>query len=473
VADFIGREAELASLKAVTRLDSASLIVIKGRRRVGKSRVATELAARLPDYQSVLLVGMAPSAQITAADEREDFALQLSRKLGMPAPRADDWNTLLWALADRTREGKWVVILDEINWLGRKDPTFLSKLKSAWDQYFSSNRRLIMILSGSLTGWIDRNVLHSTAFVGRVHLDLTLDELPLKACSSFFDRGHSYLSAYEKFRVLCVSGGIPAYLERIDPAASADANISHLCFKRDGYLFKEFEVLFQDLFERKLFYRRLIEAVAERPLDLDAIYGKLKVQKSTYVSQCIDDLVQSGFLARYHTWNIKTGNESKHSLVRIVDNYTRFYFKCIKPNRAAIERGTGRLPRGIDGVLGLQFENMILKNRAALWDRLAIDSGEITFENPYWQGATARTRGCQIDYMIQCRNNTVYICEIKFAKDPLPKAVIPEVARKIACLAKPRNYTFRPVLVHVNGVEEAVLDARYFDHVIDFSELWR
>jgi len=73
--------------------------------------------------------------------------------------------------------------------------------------------------------------------------------------------------------------------------------------------------------------------------------------------------------------------------------------------------------------------------------------------------------------MIQCRNNTVYACEVKFSKDPLPRAVISEVDGKIRNLAKPRNFTFRPVLIHVNGVDEAVLEERYFDAVIDFGEL--
>ena len=75
--------------------------------------------------------------------------------------------------------------------------------------------------------------------------------------------------------------------------------------------------------------------------------------------------------------------------------------------------------------------------------------------------------------MIQCSNNTVYICEIKFAKAPLPKAGIAEVQKKIECLTKPRNFTFRPVLIHVNGVDDAVTAAGFFDEIVDFSELWK
>jgi hypothetical protein len=60
----------------------------------------------------------------------------------------------------------------------------------------------------------------------------------------------------------------------------------------------------------------------------------------------------------------------------------------------------------------------------------------------------------------------VYACEIKFSKSPLQRAVISEVDRKIRSIAKPRNYTFRPVLIHVKGVDDSVLEERYFDTVI-------
>jgi uncharacterized protein len=469
---FVGRELELTKLQELARLDVASLVVIKGRRRVGKSRLATEFAARLSGYRAISLTGMAPDEKVTATDEREDFALQLSHSLAIPPPRADDWNTLLWALADRTAKGKWVVILDEINWLGAKDPTFLGKLKSAWDLHFSKNDKLILILSGSLSSWIERNILHSTGFVGRVHFDLTLDELPLRHCAPFLEGGHQYLSNYEKFKIVAVTGGIPSYLERVDATSTADANIHRLCLTREGFLFREFDLLFNDLFQKKYFYRRLIAAVAEKPLDLEGVYRKLGVEKAGYISESIEDLIEAGFLARHYTWNVKTGEVSKRSIIRVIDNYTRFYFRCIKPNRAAVERGAARLPAGSDGVFGLQFENLILKNRPAVWAKLGINADDIIFDNPYWQTATQKTRGCQIDYMIQCRNNTVYTCEIKFSKSPLQRAVIPEVDSKIRNLSKPRNYTFRPVLIHVNGVDDTILDERYFDRVIDFGELW-
>ncbi len=470
---FIGRETELKKLRELTRLNTSSLVVIKGRRRVGKSRLATEFAEHLPGYESIYLTGMAPEENTTAADEREDFALQLSRELNTPPPRSDDWNTLLWALADKTRRGKRVIILDEINWLGSKDATFLGKLKSAWDRDFSRNKNLILILSGSLSSWISRNILHSTGFVGRIHLDLTLDELPLRHCAPFLTAGHGHLSNYEKLKILAATGGIPSYLERIDTASSADANIQRLCFEKEGFLFREFDNLFHDLFHNKNFYRHIVEAVADKPLQLEEIYKKLDIEKSGYISDCIDELIQTGFLSRHYTWKIKDAQPSKLSKIRVSDNYTRFYFKCIQPNKRMIERGgPHQLPANINGILGLQFENLVLKNRPAIWSKLGIKAEDIVFDNPYFQRPTSKTRGCQIDYMIQCRNNTVYVCEIKFRKDSLTRSIISEVDQKIRQIAKPRNFSFRPIIIHVNGVHESVREERYFDEIIEFSELW-
>jgi hypothetical protein len=71
-------------------------------------------------------------------------------------------------------------------------------------------------------------------------------------------------------------------------------------------LFREFDLLLHDLFQKKLFYRQLIAAVAEKPLDLTGIYRKLSVHKAGYISDCIEELIEAGFLARHYTWNIRT-----------------------------------------------------------------------------------------------------------------------------------------------------------------------
>jgi len=90
-----------------------------------------------------------------------------------------------------------------------------------------------------------RNLLSSTGFVGRISYTLTLEELPLSDCSRFWP---SDISAYEKFKLLSVTGGIQNYLEEINPKLSAEDNIKRLCFTHGGFLVEEFEQIFSDIF---------------------------------------------------------------------------------------------------------------------------------------------------------------------------------------------------------------------------------
>ena len=78
--------------------------------------------------------------------------------------------------------------------------------------------------------------------------------------------------------------------------------------------------------------------------------------------------------------------------------------------------------------------------------------------------------GCQIDYMIQTRFSTLYIIEIKFSKHPVKDSIINEVQEKIARIKMPRHMSYRPVLIHVNDVDDTILESRYFSEIIDFGQ---
>lgn len=467
---FFGRQNELARLVEVAHKRVASLVVIKGRRRIGKSRLTDELARHLPRYTSMHFQGLPPSAKLSAEQEREDFAQQFARQLRVPPPRADDWNTLLWALADRTREGRQLIILDEINWMGMQDPTFLGKLKNVWDLHFARNPNLILILSGSLSSWIERNILHHTGFLGRVSLDLTLGELPLATCNLFWREQRHRIAAQEKFRLLCVTGGIPRYLEEIDPALSSEANVQRLCFTREGLLFNEFDNIFTDLFSRRNdTYRRILGALVDGPLDLDGLYKVLGIGKTGKLSEYAEDLVQTGLLARDYTWSLKTGIEGKLSKLRLSDNYVRFYLKYIQPNRRRIERGTlSKLPN-MDSVAGLQFENLVLNNRLTLFEHLAIDPNDVIYDNPFFQRTTQRQRGCQIDYLIHSKYNTLYVCEIKISRNPLVAGIAQETNEKIDRLQIPRGMSCRPVLIYSGELSQGLFDDEFFAAKLDLG----
>jgi hypothetical protein len=192
---------------------------------------------------------------------------------------------------------------------------------------------------------------------------------------------------------------------------------------------------------------------------------------SGVISDYLADLVETGYIAREHTWHISSGEESKLSHYRLRDNYLRFYLRYIEPNQAAILRlGNIKIPQ-YSSIMGLQFENLVLNHRQQIYQALGITSEEIIYDNPFFQRATATHPGCQIDLLIQTRFNCLYLCEIKFSKNAVGSQVIQEVKNKISRLVIPHGYSIRPVLITVNGATDAVKESRFFADHINFSDL--
>lgn len=120
--------------------------------------------------------------------------------------------------------------------------------------------------------------------------------------------------------------------------------------------------------------------------------------------------------------------------------------------------------------MGLQFENLVLNNKKRIWDKLNILPEDIVAGNPFFQRKTTTAPSCQIDYLIQTRFNTLFACEIKFSQTQTKADIIREVQQKLSNLALPRRFSCWPVLIHANGVDEAVTDAGYFTKIINFAE---
>jgi uncharacterized protein len=467
---FIGRKKELESLKGLLRKKSSSLVVIRGRRRIGKSRLAEEYASSF--HKAYILTGIPPEVGVSAEEQRKEFLRQL-QEYRLPIYRSDDWGNLFYDLSKECKKGQVLVVLDEITWMGSKDHTFLPKLKTAWDLYFKKNPQLVMVLSGSNSAWISKNILSSTGFFGRVSLRLLLEELSLPDCNAFWDDVSGKVSASEKFKILSVTGGIPRYLEELRPDLSAEATIQRLCFNSEGLLFREFDQIFHDLFQKHgPFYKQIVSHLIDAPLSTTELAERLDRPTGGDLSEALDVLMESGFLARDYAWTLTTGKRKESSRYRVKDNYLRFYLKYIQPHKEQIESAhLQRLPHGWLSIMGLQFENLVVNNGHLVCKILGILPEDILIANPFLQKAGTRKRGCQIDYLIQTRFQYLFACEVKFSQRVIGTEIIEEVEEKLRRLKLPRGFSCRPVLIHVNGVSEEVIDSGYFARIIDFSKL--
>lgn len=153
MSPFIGRNKQKILFKQLIKKNSASLVVIKGRRRIGKSRLAEEFGQFFPEV--LMFSGLPPDKKITAEDQRKEFQRQL-RAQRVPGLGTDDWGDLFKDLGVFAASKKILILLDEITWMGDLDETFLGKLKIAWDLYFKTNPKLVLIISGSNSAYYFR-----------------------------------------------------------------------------------------------------------------------------------------------------------------------------------------------------------------------------------------------------------------------------------------------------------------------------
>ena len=477
--NFVGREYELDVLQRLVGKQVASLVVVTGRRRIGKSRLIEEFAERNRSYRRAFVAALAPQPGITPDLQRKAFAEQMQRELGLPPVQHADWLDLFAHLARATERSKWIVLLDEISWMGKGDPEFLPKLKIAWDRYFKRNPKLILVLCGSVSSWLDKNILSSTGFVGRVSLHVRVEELPMPDCDHFWGAARARTSFYDKLKMISVTGGVPRYLEEIVAKHSAEENIRRLCFSPEGLLFREFDQIFSDLFDRRgPIYQRIVATLADGHGTMRDISGRLGVGKGGVLSTYLDDLVLAGFLHRDYTWDLRRRSVSKLSRFRLQDNYLRFYLKYILPNRQKVQdRRLAQMPLsalpGWEAAVGLQFENLVLRNRDFIWEQCGLSASVIEMEGPFFQQGTKHHRGCQIDYLIQTKHGPLYLCEIKFSRDPISTEAEKEMQEKAERLAAPRHCSILPVLIHTNQVSESVQYGDVFARIIDFSDVLR
>jgi AAA+ ATPase superfamily predicted ATPase len=471
---FVGRETELKRLKELAKQDRASLVVLKGRRRIGKSRLVEEFGK---DRRFLAFSGLAPVKGVKAQDQRDSFTRQLASLIGLPPFSTSDWSDAFAHLTRHLTEKPTVILFDEISWMGSKDPTFLPKLIVWWDLVLQNHSSTILILCGSISTWIDKNIINSTAFFGRVSLYLELMELSIAQCRELLTLQGFTGSNHDFFKILCVTGGIPWYLEQIQSHQSADENIKRLCFEKNGLLVQEFDRIFNDLFStRGEIYKKIIKILSTGMKDRATLQKMLSYAASGTFTGYLKSLEICGFVSKHPDWSLQTGRPGKSTLYRLSDNYLRFYIHYIEPNLGKIEQGSflesplSSLP-GWEPMVGFQLENLLLKNRLLVYKALGLNPQNIAIDNPYFQKATGRKRGCQIDYLIQTYSHTLFVCEIKMRRRELGLEVIDAMKTKIDLLSLPKGFGVSPVLLHLGPLSDALLSSRYFYRIVDIADL--
>lgn len=474
---FVGRERDLKDLEALWGRDHGVLVTCRGRRRIGKSTLIEEFAARSAD-RFICIEGLPPRKGMTDAAQRRRFCEKVAEYSGHEMVPAQTWSLAFTQLDELLSFGrKTVVLLDEISWLGGYNADFAGYLKEAWDRRFRKHPNLVFVLCGSVSAWIAENILDSTGFVGRDSLDIELRELPPFQCQQMLGPAGERMSTREKVDLLSVTGGVPKYLEDVRPELSVDENVRRMCFMPRGLLFREFDETFNGVFGRRAKTRgrilKMLMAGPKSAAELAEIEGK--TPNGSY-ARALKDLRMAGYVAGDGGLNPCTGEPLREERFRISDNYTRFYLHYIEPRRQMVEKDLFEFSsleqlKGLDVMLGLQFENLVLGNLQMLFPMLGLESSLVLSAAPYCQRATADRDGCQIDLLIQTQRMLMAV-EIKRRRE-IGHEIIDEVDGKVRRLKFSGNLSLRTALVYEGNLSPSVAADHYFDFLVPAEKFFQ
>lgn len=359
--------------------------------------------------------------------------------------------------------------------MGKHDGGFPGDLKITWDNLFKKHPHLILVLCGSVSAWISANILNNTGFVGRISRDIVLRELPLRDCIRFWGEKASRMSTRDIVDVLSVTGGVPKYLEEIDPSVSANENIKRLCFRPSGPLVHDFTQIFSDVFgESADSKREILRILGDGAKTSQAIAECMGTERGGHIARNLEELELSGFVARDSGLNPETGGRARQGRYRLADNYTRFFLRFIEPHLPEIEAGRfsfaslDSLP-GWESTLGLQFENLVVNHAMELMPFLHLDGIPILYAAPYLKKRSGTGAGVQIDLLVQTRR-AIFAVEIKRRRE-IGEEIEDEVAGKIARIHTRRDVSIRAALVFEGRLAPVIRGNAWFDAIIPIDLL--
>lgn len=472
---FIGRQRLLEELGELWGRQNAALVTCRGRRRIGKSTLVEHFAevseAKIWDFE-----GLAPQPKMTNQDQIDAFVRRLSELSETDIEPCRSWFDCFRSLEKvLPRDGRVVLLLDEISWMGKYDANFPGEVKFAFDKRFHAQRDLIVVLCGSVSSWIEHNILSNTGFVGRISLDVVVPELTLGEAAQFWKSRRRRVSPAEILDVLSITGGIPRYLEEVDPALSADENVRRMCFRPNGYLFRDFDDIFSTVFSaQSVLKRRTLEVLSRGSLDGTELAEALKVARNGQFTEMMRELELAGFVAAETGINPESGKRMRVVRYRLRDNYTRFYLRYVLPHAAEIKAGRYEfatleaLPEW-HSVMGLQFENLVLNNVRSLLKGLHLQDVQIFSAAPFRKVGKGDERGVQIDLLIQTRKSVVVV-EVK-RKGEIGESVEREVEEKVSRLKVKAGLSVRMALVYAGHVTKGVRASGGFDALLGVEDL--
>lgn len=329
---FIGRQEELDFLESCYSSSKAQLVILYGRRRVGK----TETLHKFCEGKEHVFYSC---AELPDSQQLQAFSARLLQS-GMPAARYlqsfGDWQQAFEALAELPGRGKKLLVIDEFPYMVKNNPSIPSLLQNLWDSKLK-NTDVMLVLCGSAMSFMEKEILaEKNPLYGRATGILKM--LPM----NFYDAVQflPHYSMQDKIAAYAVLGGIPHYWQQFDAQLSLRENITRSILTRGGVLYSEVEFLLRQELRETAVYNTIIAAVALGNTKLNEIFQKTQLERSK-LSSYLKNLVDLGILCREFPVNagLKEQANVQRGLYQVTDNFFRFWYAFVFPNFSELEAG--------------------------------------------------------------------------------------------------------------------------------------
>lgn len=336
---FIGREKELAELERRYQQPQFQLVVLYGRRRVGKTRLIQQFCQ---DKPTVFHVGLQQDAHGALASFSRDVLAQLPSEGSEFIESFRSWQEAFHYITLQTAQRRVILVIDEYPYLAQADPAISSILQAVIDHEWKQTN-LFCILCGSSMSFMEQQVLgYQSPLYGRRTAQMKIRPLPYWESLKFFP-GWPW---QERFYAYGVCGGIPQYLEYFAAYDGLDAAIKGELLALSGHLAEEPANLMKQEMRQPALYNAIIGAAAHGASRQSDIASAVK-RDAGDITSYLKALLDLEILERQMP--MEESNRKK-VVYRICDNLYRFWSRFIPASMPLISMGMA------DAVLNTQIK---------------------------------------------------------------------------------------------------------------------
>ncbi len=429
---MVGREQESKCLLEAMERDEAQLVVVYGRRRVGKTYLVRET------FGNKFYFEHSGVAKGTMRDQLDAFRDSLLRHGATDVPELKNWRKAFLALEGFIKAGgtrrKKVVFIDELPWMDTPKSGFVKWFESFWNGWCSSRKDVVLVICGSASSWIVKNVFRNRGGLhNRVTEQIFLEPFSLRECRDMCRRRGLALTDDDIAELYMVFGGIPFYWSLLKKGRSVAQNIDFLLFARNGKLRNEFNDLYSSLFGENQAYVGIVRALSrvKSGVERGEILKTVGLEKGGNAKRYLDDLERCGFIRKYTAF----GKKNRDATYQLIDNFSLFHLAFIEGESNQDEQfwSHSTLSPALNAWRGLAFERVCLQHIAQIKTALGV-SGVLTRVFS-WRHVPDEVYpdGAQIDLLIERADRVVNVCEMKYSKEPfaITKAYDRELRSKI------------------------------------------